>query len=324
MRIAIVIPTIRSLTFLSEWGDAFGECSFVIVEDHNTKEITLPKIPLKHVSHYTWKDIQNDFGDTEWIFSRKNAGIRSYGFWKAYKEGAEVIITLDDDCYPVDRDLVSQHVKNLQTKAPESWFSTYPDRRFTCTRGFPYSVREKRPVMISHGLWTNKIDLDGVTQRDNPDIDLPPYPSMVQFVPPGLYFPMCSMNLAFTRAATPVMYFPPMGYDPEGRAWGYDRFDDIWAGIFAKKICDHLGVSVLNGSPFVEHRKASDALTNMRKEKEGVKTNELLWKIVDRVVLTQKTPALCYKELANKAKFPNESYFTKLKEAMNIWANLFL
>ena len=119
------------------------------------------------------------------------------------------------------------------------------------------------------------------------------------------------------------MFFPMMGFDPQGNKWEYKRFDDIWAGIFSKKILDHLGMRVTNGSPFVEHRKASKPRENLEKEKAGMKTNEILWKRVREVKLTKGNPKNCYIELAEKVKFPKGIYFQKLKEAMIIWANLF-
>jgi len=323
MNIALVIPTIRDLTFLSSWNNQFKTCDLFIIEDHAKKEITIPKGIYKSIHHYDWSDIQNDFGKNEWIFSRQNAGIRSYGFWKAYKSGADIIITIDDDCYPVDRDFVKRHEKNLSLSAPVSWTTTYPHPDFLFTRGVPYRLRNKQTVVISHGLWTNQIDLDAQTQKKLPPIDLPPYPPMLQFIPKGLYYPMCSMNLAFRRNVTPLMYFPLMGKAPDGSSWGFDRFDDIWAGIFAKKIIDHLGLSAVNGSPFVEHRKASDIAKNLKKEKRGIAINEILWKLVDDVHLTKRTPAACYTELAEKIKFPNTPYFLKLKKAMKIWAKVF-
>lgn len=118
------------------------------------------------------------------------------------------------------------------------------------------------------------------------------------------------------------MYFPLMGSDPDGNLWGYDRFDDIWAGIFAKKICDYLGFGVVSGSPFVEHKKASDVQKNLEKEKAGLAANETLWKEVDKVILTRDTPALCYEELTQKIQFPSGRYFEKLREAMVIWKYL--
>ncbi|OGK32271.1 hypothetical protein A3F57_03780 [Candidatus Roizmanbacteria bacterium RIFCSPHIGHO2_12_FULL_36_11] len=131
------------------------------------------------------------------------------------------------------------------------------------------------------------------------------------------------MNLAFKSKITPIMYFPPMGYDNKGNNWGYDRFDDIWAGIFSKKILDHLGYAVVNGAPFVEHRKASDVFKNLQKEASGIKTNEILYKEVQKLELKSKTVLDCYHELAEKVNFPNETYFNKLIDAMNTWYRLF-
>jgi hypothetical protein len=323
MNIFIVIPTVRTLDFLKEWGDQFNKCSLLVVEDHPEVQIQPPGSYGGKVYHLTWADIQKDFGKDGWIFSRKNAGIRSYGFWKAYQLGADVIVTIDDDCYPIDDKFIQNHQDNLKQKAPEFWVGTYPHPDFNFTRGIPYTVRNKRQVVVSHGLWTNKIDLDGRTELNHPGLNLPIYPPLRQFIPRGSYYPMCSMNLAFARQVTPLMYFPLMGSDPAGRPWGYDRFDDIWAGIFSKKICDHLNLAVVNGSPFVEHRKASDPGINAIKEENGIRTNEVLWSAVDRVRLSGTSPASCYIELADKIKFPDEPYFVRLKTAMKIWGRLF-
>ena len=324
MNIALVIPTIRTLSFLSAWKSLLSPCHLIIVEDHERKTITLPKTKFRSVSHYSWEDICHDFGTDEWIFSRHNAGIRSYGFWKAYKTGADIIITIDDDCYPVDEDFLQRHIAHLSLRAPTNWVGTFPHPDFLYTRGFPYTVRSGDPVMVSHGLWSNNLDLDGQTQKKYPRLNIPSYPPLLSFIPKGQYFPMCSMNLAFRKEMTPLMYFPLMGNDPHGKSWGFDRFDDIWAGIFAKKIMDHLGYAVANGSPFVEHRKASDAEVNIQKEKTGLPVNENLWRWVDRVKLTKQTPALCYQELATAISFPHTRYFTKLREAMLIWSKLFI
>jgi reversibly glycosylated polypeptide/UDP-arabinopyranose mutase len=323
MNIFIVIPTIRSLNFLKEWKDQFHNCYLIIVEDHEKVQIEKPITSCLGVYHYAWSDIKNDFGQQEWIFSRKNAGIRSYGFWKAYTLKADIIVTLDDDCYPVDKKFIEGHITNLSRRAPIGWTTTYPHPDFMFTRGIPYGIRDQLSTVISHGLWTNKIDLDGKTEIQHPGINLPPYPPIAQFIPKGVYFPMCSMNLAFKREVTPLMYFPLMGFDPEGNYWGYDRFDDIWAGIFAKKIIDHLGFAVVNGSPFVEHRKASDVRNNIIKEKSGMIINEKLWRAVDAVSLTKNTPSACYRELAEKIIFPNTEYFKKLRMAMINWSTLF-
>lgn len=323
----LVIPTIRNLDFLSDWGQLLGDISIVVMEDGPSKTVTIPAgFEGSRVFHYCWDDIAKDFGSQQWIVGRKNSGVRNYGFWKAYQMGADVIITLDDDCYPTKDNLIEGHLGNLFFKAHDNeWMPTYPSKDWMYTRGFPYGIRAKKDVWVSHGLWSGALDLDGQTEVANGKLLTEmPYLSIRQVVPTGIYYPMCSMNLAFRREATPLMFFPMMGQNQEGVSWGYDRFDDIWAGILSKKILDHLCISVVNGSPFIEHRKKSIPNHNLAKEKAGLLVNEQFWRWVDQVSLTEATPALCYKELAEKAFFPDEPYFNKLREAMIIWANLFI
>lgn len=320
----VIIPTIRNLNFLRSWSKELSYCNLIIVEDRNKKTINVSENHFPNLMHLCHDDIDRDFGKDSWIFSRKNAGIRSYGFWKAYKMGADVIITLDDDCYPAEKDFVKKHLRNLELSAPNNWFATYPNPKWMYTRGFPYKNRNKKEVVISHGLWSGALDLDAHIEAKLKKLPKErPYPPVTQFVPSGYFYPMCSMNLAFKRKMTSIMFFPMMGQDPNDRSWGYDRYDDIWAGIFSKKIIDHLNLSVVSGSPFIEHRKASRTRNNRVKESSGLKQNEYLWKLVDDVKLTKNSPRECYIELANKIKFPNDAYFKKLKKAMLMWSKLF-
>jgi hypothetical protein len=323
-KVYLVLPTIRNLEFLKSWKSQFSNCHLIVVEDNEKKTIKIPNTKFSSISHFSYEDIDKDLGDNSWIVSRRNAGIRSYGFFKAYQMEADVVITIDDDCYPTKDLLVNGHLSNLNFKAPQNWVNTYPDPQWMYTRGIPYSVRDKKKVMLSHGLWSGALDLDARTEiKLKKLLNEQPYPEIRQIIPKGYYYPMCSMNLAFRREIIPLMFFPMMGYDQEGKSWKYDRFDDIWAGIFSKKIMDHLNLSVINGSPFVNHRKASKPIVNHKKEKSGMKINEVMWKRVEAVKLSKNNPKDCYIELASKVVFPKGEYFKKLKKAMIVWANLF-
>ena len=329
MKIAIVIPTVRNLNFLEEWNDEFKSCIGIIVEDHSYKKIATPYKYFNKVYHFAWEDIDRELQDKSWIICRKNAGIRNFGFLKAFQLGVDVTITLDDDCYPVKKNnFLKTHIENLSFLAPSDWYPTYPHRKYFATRGFPYLIRNKKEVVISHGLWSKILDFDAQTHLKYPDLKVSVLnQNLMEFIPKGYFFPMCSMNLAFKTKITPIMYFPPMGYDHKGNYWGFDRFDDIWAGIFAKKIIDHLDYAVVNGTPFVEHRKASDIKENLKKEKEGIKANEILFHEVKKVKLTKKTIIDAYKQLFDKVNIenlPNKDYFLKLKKAVNIWLGLFI
>ncbi len=322
-KVFLVVPTIRTLDFLEDWADQLKTVEIIVCEDNPTKSVQIPQVGKK-VTHYSWAEIDQELGDKGWIVPRRVSGIRNFGFLKAYQAGADIIITLDDDCYPVPgHSLVSLHKQNLKLTVPRRWTNTNPDSRHLFTRGIPYLNRDEAKVMLSHGLWTNVLDHDGPTHLQNLNFRASFAEHFLQIVPAGAYFPMCSMNLAFRKEITPLMYFPLMGENTKGKKWGYDRFDDIWAGIFAKKIMDHLSYGVVNGAPFVEHRKASNPFSNLKKEAAGIEINEELWKAVDKVKLTKTTPKDCYIELAKKVKFPKGRYFTKLRAAMIIWANLF-
>ncbi len=324
LKIAVVIPTIRNLDFLKAWGQEFKNCIGIIVEDRPLKQINSPKKYFEKLFHYSWKEIDKELGKNSWIIPRRNAGIRNYGFLKAYELGADVTITIDDDCYPIkNQKFLQSHLENLSLFAPIDWFPTYPHKKYYPTRGFPYSVRNKKEVVISHGLWSKILDLDAMTHLKYPKLKMPVLNNdLLEFIPRDYFFPMCSMNLAFKTKITPIMYFPPMGHDNIGNHWGYDRFDDIWAGIFAKKIIDHLGYAVINGSPFVKHKQVSNVNENLKKETKGIKINESLYRSIKETKLTANNLKDSYLELIEKNKFPKERYFDLLKEAVKIWISI--
>lgn len=169
------------------------------------------------------------------------------------------------------------------------------------------------------GLWANVPDLDGNTQKENPEVRL----SRQEFnfaLAPGQFAPISSMNMAFKKEVIPALYFLLMG-----SAWGFDRFDDIWSGIFVKRICDHLDFSISGGSPFIWHDRASNPDTNIQKEATGLIVNELLWKDVEKMKFKGDNFKDCYLELAEQLSDydVNKEYWPKLREAMKLWANLF-
>ncbi len=323
--IFVVIPTIRTLDFLSDWQEQFRDVTLIICEDHPVKEIPTPVKIGRKIHHYSWKEIDQDLKKSSWIVPRKVSAIRNYGFLQAYRMGADIVVTLDDDCYPVpDHNLIEEHSYNLSLNVPANWMNTYPDARFVYTRGMPYLNRSQQPVMLSHGLWTNSLDFDAPTHLQHLEFKAQFSEHFLQIIPSGAFFPMCSMNMAFRRDLTPLMYFPLTGEDAKGTKWGFDRFDDIWAGIFAKKIMDHLKWSAVSGSPFVEHVKASNPFINLQKEALGISANEELWQIVERIELDSTSASAAYRELASKLKVANYiNYFNDLKRAMKIWSDLF-
>lgn len=318
MKCTIVVPTIREDSikeFLSAWGKPFASAHLIVIEDNPTRTFDLRG--FSHVMHYSWEDIDRELGSVSWIIPRRTDCIRSYGFLKAYHDHPDMVITLDDDCYPVDdgSQFIEQHWKALkQGVKSEAWQETGEG---VPTRGIPYFHRQREwPCMLNHGLWDQVPDFDAPTQLVQAR-----FPRMFtpvnQPIPVGRYFPMCGMNIAFWPEVIPALYFLLMG-----KGYEYDRFGDIWSGIILKKICDHLGYAIRSGEPLIVHKRASNVWANLRKEAPGLEVNEEFWKGIDRIRLSGGTFLECYQEIATHLPFGGE-YWTRLKEAMFEWTQLF-
>ena len=315
----IVVPTIRE-THINAFLDAWQwPCQVIVVEDHPERSFQLPP----RIDHYAHSDIERDLGADSWIIPRRTDCVRSYGYWKAWQTGKPYIITLDDDCLPDLWDaeqFTQEHLNNLRLTRAERWYSTldgvYP-------RGVPYEQRgAETPIGISHGLWCGVLDLDSLTQLHYGRAGLMEAETRQGLVPFGQYFPMCGMNLAWRREYTPLLYFLLMGQDAAGNAYPFDRFGDIWAGVIAKKVLDHLGVAVWSGAPFVRHERASNVWANFDKEHAGIKANEMFWQWINSVQLCYDYLPAMYRQIADEFRHRGD-YWQRLSEAMHKWGALY-
>lgn len=273
----------------------------------------------------TWAAIRQDLGAAAWIIPIRTDCIRSYGFYCAWRDGADLIATLDDDCYPSVRqtghwlDVHTAWLRDCPPIDPASgWVSTTYG---VAPRGLPR--RCVRPTMLSMGGWTGVPDVDAETQLAG----YGEWGMLDRYVPAGVFFPMSGMNLAWRRDLTPALYFGLMGTrltDPDEDWGGMHRYGDIWAGLFAKRICDHLGYSVHTGTPLVQHDRASDPHVNLEREAVAREANEWLWKIVGSEPLSETTVVGAYHQLADGlARSAFSEYWRSLADAMHRWADLF-
>ena len=70
-------------------------------------------------------------------------------------------------CTPQDINALEQHIRNLLTPSTPYFFNTLYDpyrEGAAVVRGYPFSLREGVPTVISHGLWLNIPDYDAPTQ----------------------------------------------------------------------------------------------------------------------------------------------------------------
>ncbi|KAL4303389.1 hypothetical protein GQ457_10G028560 [Hibiscus cannabinus] len=299
----IVIPTIRNLDFLEMWRPFFEQYHLIIVQDGDpSRKIKVPN--GFDYELYNRNDISRILGPKAACISFKDSACRCFGYLVSKKK---YIFTIDDDCFvakdPTGKAInaLEQHIQNLLTPSTPHFFNTLYDpyrEGVDFVRGYPFSLRQGVPTAVSHGL----------------------YVDAVMTVPKGTLFPMCGMNLAFDRELIgPAMYFGLMG---DGHPIG--RYDDMWAGWCMKVICDHLGLGVKTGLPYIWHSKASNPFVNLKKEYNGIFWQEKAIPFFQSAVLPKDCDSVqkCYLALAGEVKSKLgelDPYFVKLGDAMVTW-----
>lgn len=316
MKAVIVVPTARAASlagFLEAWEHELSAATVLVIEDGPERTFA---VAGDNVRHFAWCDIDDRLGKAAWIIPRGSGCVRSFGCWVAHQMSPDMIVALDDDTRPdpAHPEFLNTHWARLQSAADPAWVSTLDLAR---PRGFPYFATHREPfVVLNHGLWNGVPDFDAATQLLASRMEISGDWSD-QTISRGSYFPMCSMNIAWRTEFTAAMYFLLMGAD-----YPFDRFGDIWGGVLAKRVADHLGLAMNSGSPGVLHERASNVFANLAKESRGLAVNETFWRAVDSVVLTAESVPSAYAQLADRLPL-EQPEFVSLRRAMRTWAELF-
>ncbi len=317
---ALVVPT-NSAARLAEFLEAWAPWPWdriIVVQDEPEAALTIPDAltdaAAQRLECHSWAEIDAALPDPS-IISRQDSAIRSFGFWRAWATGAEIIFTLDDDCFPLGDGFVEAHRENLY-RTP-AWQSSVPGMR---VRGLPYrNTGVLRDVHVSMGLWRGVPDIDSITTLAADGAPIAPIgPVQTRVMPSAQYFPLSGMNVAFRREVACLMYFPPMG-----RGRPFRRFDDIWGGLALQRICRHLGLSITCGEPVVDHRRASNPFVNLEKEAPGIVANEHVWETIDAIELTAREPLACMIELGEALAAGTDGYLTDWGRSIVGWCALF-
>ena len=166
---------------------------------------------------------------------------RSLGFIEAYRRGADVIASVDDDNIPYDdwgKDLivgetVSVPIYNCSTGVldplkltnhKELWHRGYPIDRLYESKNIEFVGRQSRKVLIQAGLWDGDPDVDALCRmiHSPKGLDL----TIEESFSSDNYIPFNSQNTFVAREALPhFMMLPHIG-----------RCDDIWGGYLVQHL----------------------------------------------------------------------------------------
>jgi len=287
---AIVVTTINGGQFLQEYFDnlkRFGhldQCHFYVIADRKTpaalfdkaKElekqglrITIPS--LEEQDQYLAK-VGFDPHLVLWNSDHR----RNIGYLMAYASGADAVISIDDDNYPIPEiDFFGEHVAGLfeektkaQIESPTRFYNICSLMKFDIEapppypRGFPYYGRHKAeqvttanassPVHLNAGLWLMDPDVDAISWLVLPRRGQSMTGESV-VLGKETWSPINSQNTAMRREAVAAYYFIKMRYPLGGI--DIDRYGDIFQGYFVQACSKHLGGLVRVGTPLALHRR---------------------------------------------------------------------
>ncbi|MBL8848524.1 MAG: hypothetical protein JNG89_02525, partial [Planctomycetaceae bacterium] len=255
---------------------------------------------------------------------------RNIGFLMALADGAEVLISIDDDnfCRP-ETDFVGAHhvvgnaCSDPVARSSDGWFNICDQlggwgRNEVFARGFPYfAQRSPRTtttaapdpsltVAMNAGLWLDDPDVDAIYR-------LCRRPNGTSFrgnsvvLGPDTWSPINTQNTALTRSAALCYYYVRMGFPLQGLR--IDRFGDILSGYLTQKVVKHLGQGVRIGTPIVDHHRTQHNLfKDLYHELAGIVLIEefVPWLIAAR--LEGRTPLDAYQSLAEQMLAAADSF----------------
>lgn len=368
MQYAVVLTTINVPLVLQSYLDNMrqydrdmADVLFVIVGD-----VTTPASEVRDFCR-TLKGLQYEFLDVSrqeklmqdnkvlspviGMLPWKSDVRRNIGYLFAAAEGADIIISIDDDNFArAEHDYFDKH-SIVNSTAPCSTASSqngwlnichmldvpYPE--LTVPRGFPpekihsatfdWGQPNAKQIAINSGLWTHAPDVDAYT-----NILLAPYSRGIRFATDSVvladdtWCPINSQNTAFARRVLPAFFFWPQRFPYKGMT--VDRYGDIWMGFCVEKVARHMGEAVSYGAPVVSHiRNRHDYVKDLCAEAGGVAMNKLLAKWITEAYIPSDcdTYAKAYLLLMETVRLQAMSafapetaaYFTVLSQQCETW-----
>ena len=295
---SIVVTTINGGGFLREYYDnlkkfnRLAQAHFYVIADRKTpaslfetaKELQAKGLSITIPALTEQDDILAKFGLNPQLILWNSDHRRNIGYLQAYASGSEIIISIDDDNYPLpDEDFLGGHAQALLSPAaapevshPSHFFNICSLLNFDIAapapypRGHPYFARhlsatptftEKSSleVMINAGLWLKDPDVDAISWLVLPRRGTS-FGGKSLLLARDTWSAINSQNTGLRRDLLPAYYFIKMRYPLGGL--DIDRYGDIFQGYFIQAVAKHLGGTARFGTPVAEHRRNSHNYMN--------------------------------------------------------------
>jgi hypothetical protein len=277
---------------------------------------------------------------------------RNIGYLWAVEHGADILVAVDDDNFVRADDWYAGHaivgtkIKAKTVSSAIGWYNPCdlmdmePPRR-QYARGFPYDKRwvpneltyttTEGRVALNGGLWLGDPDIDSLTRLTEPVRATSVREERIMLAP-GTFAPINTQNTAFHRDLLPAFYFVPVGAPVSGVP--VERYGDIWAGFFARKLIDQMNDRVTYGIPACDHARNFHALLkDLELEFWSIVLTDPLaelvagWYVGDCKTYCEGYLALAKQLEAAEWKHPRsaaeiKAFFGKMAAAMRVWVEV--
>lgn len=265
MKKFIVITSINKPTEATKLYCSKKDWNVIIVGDKKTPHHLYQDL---NCNYLTPEYQEKEYGFLSEIIGWNSIQRRNIGFVEAYRQGADILATVDDDNIPYNNWGENLFIgKTIEadfyttdnicfdplsvTNQNHLWHRGYPIQLLERKNKNEYKGKKEITVKIQADLWDGDPDIDAICRLT--------YKPNVMFNTESPYFsnkpsPFNSQNTFISREIIPYYtVLPHVG-----------RMDDIWSSYFVQTIFkDNL---IYNKASVFQDRNAQDLITNLEKE----------------------------------------------------------
>lgn len=329
-----MVTTINENTVVETLWD---EGAIVIKDEKTPTSVPGIGVNIQDIVMKQWSKKLNKY------IPRNSDARRNIGYLFALDAGADVVISLDDDNYPVlsfdtflDLHCAGGKLDTTEITSQTDWFNylalldnsreaeIYP-------RGFPYFARfkepmeqttyKKRKIAINQGLWYGSPDVDAITHLTTPCVITKKQHVSHLIMSRNTWAPINTQNTSISKQAMYCYYYfeRPFG-----------RHGDIIGGYLARKCIDAMNQRVSYGYPMVDHRRNKhDYIKDMIAEHIHIINTEKLLPILRGIKLYSNNYPDLYNELADdlvetkmwKQGIYDEYTWVRVADTMHLWVD---
>lgn len=265
----IVITTINEPTEAILKFAEMPDWDLIIVGDLKTPEELYKKVNCFYMTPECQERHYKELSD---LIGWNQSARRNIGYIEAYRQGADIIASLDDDNIPYDswgedimigKEITVKQYTVVDIVADPLFVTNYP---FLWHRGFPIELVNSREItnieyikcipQVQADLWDGDPDIDAIERLIyNPDVK---FDMQVPFVFNKIS-PFDSQNTFFTRDAMKYFCLLP----------GVQRVDDIWGSYLAQMQYRRLPMVVYGPATVRQDRNVHNIMNDFKKEIHG-------------------------------------------------------